>query len=170
MVAAALPEADEIIGGPGVSNADALLIETLLRQIRREQGHQSSEDLFSEVIERSRPTKSPTHHLFEWDPRKGHKMYLLERARRLVMAVRVVFVERPKESPVRAHPVVVTSGKKGPMPLREVLKSSDLTAALLEQAHADLERFQRRYAQLERLAAMRPVFTAIKKTLKQRKG
>ena len=117
----AAAKTDEVFGGVGLSDADARLVDDLLRTIVRDRGHLKTKDLLKEVIDRSRPESSPTHHLFEWDPVKGHALYLLERARRLVMEVRVVFVEAPKADPVRAWPVRVKDGARGPMPMRQVL-------------------------------------------------
>jgi hypothetical protein len=159
---------DEITGGPGLSDRDAQLADALLKEIRRDLGHLNSKELHTEMIARSRPADSPTHHLFEWDAQKAHAKYLYERARQIVMKVRIVFAVAPTE-PMRAHPVLVTRGRRGPVPMREVVRSPDLMKALLEEALVELERWRRRYQQLERLGRLQGVFTAIKRVTKKKK-
>jgi len=152
MVAATnMPAADTILGGPGLSNKDACLVDAMLRSIRGDRGQLKTEDLLREMIARSRPKSAPTHHLFEWDLAKGHTLYLLERARRLVMAVHVVFIEAPKAPPTRNFTVVVTNGNRGYAPMREVMSNREQAQALLEEALADLERLRRRYGHLKDL-------------------
>lgn|GEM_PF-2222118 len=160
--------ADEIVGGPGLSKKDAEILSALITSIQRELGHLTTKELLEAVISRSRPKKSPTHHLFEWDPVKGHAIYLIERARQLIMRVRVIFAEAPK-SPVRAFPIVTTNGKKGPIPMHRALDNRDMMASLLEEAKADLERWTRRYEQLRDLTELRGVFAAVSKATKKRK-
>jgi hypothetical protein len=163
---AAVSVDDEILGGPGLSNKDAQLVSRLLRSIRRSRGQLKTEDLLKEVIARSRPKSAPTHHLFEWNAAKGHALYLLERARRLVVAVRVVFIEAPEAPPVRAYPVRVIDGNRGPMPMREVLSNKEQAQALLEEALELLERLRVRYAHLTELNG---VFRAMDKVMRRRR-
>src|ERR1700680_2105178 len=87
---------DETLGGPGLSNADAKLTAELMRQIRHDLGHINSKVFYMEMIERSRPKRSPTHHLFEWDPTKAHETYLYQRAGDLFRYVHIIFHEAPK--------------------------------------------------------------------------
>ena len=159
-------ELDEYVGGPGLSNEDARILGALVDNIQRERGHLKTEDLLTLVVDRSRPKNSPTHHLFEWDQAKGHALYLLDRARKLVMSVNVVLVEAP-ETPVRAFPVVIVDGNKGPAPMQRVLDSADLMQALLEQAKADLETWRRRYERLQTVAQLRGVFRAVDRATKK---
>lgn len=158
----------EYVGGPGLSDKDAQLVGALITSIQRERGRLSTEELLEAVVEESRPARSPTHHLFEWDPVKGHALYLLDRARTLVMAVKVVFADAPKQE-VRAFPVVISGGKKGPIAMQRVLDDKDLMAALLEQAKADLDVWRRRYERLRDLAEMRGVFAAVERVVKRKR-
>lgn len=163
MVAAArMAPINEYVGGPGLSTKDAKLLAALVTSIEEKSGRLNTEELLKEVVARSRPKTSPTHHLFEWDVHKGHALYLMERARQLVMHVKVILIESP-EKPVRAFPVVITGGKRGPLAMQRVLDNRDLLAALLEQAKADLEAWQRRYEQLRHIAGLRGVFVAVQK-------
>jgi hypothetical protein len=133
----------------------------------REKGRLTTEELADELVRRSRPKRSETHHLFEWDAQKGHAIYLVERAKSLIMKVKCCFVEAPDE-PVRSFPVVVSDGKKGPIAMQEVIGSRELMAAVLEQAKADLETWSRRYERLRRVAELRGVFGAIKGVVRKK--
>jgi hypothetical protein len=149
-------------GGPGISKKEAELTSEALTAISKEKGRLDTGEQIDEFIARARPKSSPTHELFEWDLAKGHALYLKERARNLITGVYVVFEDAPQE-PVRAFPIVTHQGKRGPLPMQRVLSNKDLTKAMLEQALADLEHWQRRYDRLETIAKMRGVFAAIKK-------
>jgi hypothetical protein len=76
------------------------------------------------------------------------------------MSVNVIFSDRPA-APVRAFPVLITEGKKGPVAMRRVLDDKDLMAALIEQAKADLETWRRRYERLCKHSELKAVFVAI---------
>jgi hypothetical protein len=151
---------EEIVGGPGLSNKDAKLLHELVNQIRKDRGHLKSEDLFEEIIKRSRPKKSPTHHLYEWDLEKGHALYLLERTRRLVMKVEIIFAKMPK---TRAWRGVVIEGVRGPAPIQKIISVDHLFESVLDEARAALEMWARKYKELENLAEFRDVFQTINK-------
>ena len=168
MTAATKPALDETVGGPGLSDKDARLLSDLVEDIWSRRGHLKTDELLQAIINRSRPKSSATHHLFEWDQAKGHALYLLERARQLVMRVNVVFVDAP-ETPVRKFPVVIVDGKRGPTPMQRVLDSADLMQALLEQAKVDLETWRRRYERLQTVSQLRGVFRAVDRATKKRK-
>lgn len=155
-------EIEEYIGGPGLSNNDAQLLGDLVASIQRSRERLSTAELLRVVIAKSRAKASPTHHLFEWDLAKGHAIYLLDRARQLVASIRIRYADKPEE-PVRAMQIVVLDGKRGYVPMGQVLQSRDMTAAVLEQAKADLEMWRKRYERLRDLAALRGVFAAIEK-------
>ncbi len=156
------PEIAATHGGPGLSDADALLVKALLDQIRDERGHLSSREVHEEMIARSRPTDSPTHHLYEWDPAKGHALYLLDRSRRLVMSVRVRFVDAPA-MPVRAFPTIVTQGERGPAPMQEIRANEHLMASVIEDAKKTLRMWQRRFEAFRHLGELSGVFLAVDK-------
>lgn len=147
-------------GGGGMSHKDAKLMHDLLEAIGRDKGHLATKDLYAEVVARSRPRSSPTHHMFEWDATKGHALYLLERARQLVMRVQVVFVDAPTER-VRARPIVVVEGKRGPVAMERVLSNRDMVAQVLGQAKSALDSWRYRYKQLRHLSELSGVFDAI---------
>lgn len=140
---------------------DAGRIAVALAAIAKEKGRLTTKEQGSELVRRSQNKASATHHLFEWDDHKAAQLQRLDRAIELIAAVWVVFEEQP-EQPVRAFPVVTVDGKKGPYPIRKVLASRDLTAAMLEEAKQEMMRFRQRYEGLKALAL---VFAAIDKAL-----
>lgn len=42
------------------------------------------------VVEEAKREDSPLHELFEWDQRRGHEIYLVNRAREVIRSVRIV--------------------------------------------------------------------------------
>lgn len=155
-------EITEILGGPGLSTADAKLVKDLLMAIRHEMGHLTSREVHEEMIKRSRPEDSPTHHLFEWDPIKGHAIYLIDRARHLVMTVRAVFVDAPQK-PVRAFTTVLLDGKRGPVPMPEVRRNEYLMLAVIEEAKQGIRIWRKKYENLRTIAELSGIFEAVDK-------
>jgi hypothetical protein len=146
----------------GLSPKDAQLVGELVVQIEREIGRVASKQLYNEFVNRSRPPNSRTHHLFEWDLQKGHELYLLSRARKLISCVQIIIEELP-EKPVRAFPVVINDGLSAPTPMRRVLDDRDMLLSLITRAKDDLERWKFRYEQLRRVGELKGVFHAIEK-------
>lgn len=152
-----------VLGSPGLSSRDAPVVKQTIDRIIAERGRLSSRELQDELIKRSRPAGSPTHHLFEWDAKKGHAIYLRDRAYQIIASVRIVLVAAPKTK-LRAFPVVVSAGKRGPMAISRVLSDRALTEAHLEEAKQQARQWADRYRQLSEVAAeLKPVFRAIAK-------
>jgi hypothetical protein len=150
---------EEYSGNGGVLQAkDAKLLNALMQEIRAERGHIKTGEFHEEIIERCRPKRSPTHHLFEWDLATGHKLYLLERCRQLVMRVSVTFERSP---PTRAWRGVVIEGVRGPAPIKQIISQAELMQAVLDEAKSALEAWARRYEHLKQVAELRHVFAAI---------
>jgi hypothetical protein len=121
-------------------------------------------DVARRLVERSRPTRSPTHHLFEWDIKKAAEAHWLDRARELIASVEVVFEDDDgnEQSRTRAFPSIrIGGGDRNYVPIARVLTDRDLTRQLLEEAKADAAAFARRYESLRQLVEMRPVFETI---------
>lgn len=150
----------ETIVGKNIAKKDAQAIAGALKIIGNDD---DSRETAKKLVEFARPKTSALHHLFEWDDRKaadeqriGHAMYLIRH-------VYVVFEKQPAR-PVRAFPILVHNGVRGPVPMKEVMASKDLTASLLNEAKAEMLRFRRKY---EGLAALSDVFAAMDKALKR---
>lgn len=147
--------------GRHLSDNDAQLVMALLAEIEADKGRLTTAEVAKELVRRSRPKDSPTHHMFTWDDHEAADAYRLDQARFLVRSVYVVFEEQPEQKPVRAMVNIVHGGKRGPMPMRRVLQSTDLTQQLLEKAQEDLQIWASRYEALRKLADLKHVFVAI---------
>jgi hypothetical protein len=158
------------VGGPGISNADAPKVAAALKAIESEKGRLDFNEQAEALVERSRPKNSPTHHLFEWDAKQAHELYLIQQARHLIMSVRYVVPDghhgKSQGEVVRAFPVVVTGGKKGPFPMARVMRDQSLMDALVEQAKADAVSWSRRYEKLRGFGELKGVFEAVDKLKK----
>lgn len=157
---AKVKEEYEIEGGPGISKRDAILVADAMRRIEREEGRLDFVEQSDALVERSRSAKSPTHHLFEWDADKGHAIYLRDRARALISFVRVRFVSMP-ETKLRFFPVVVSGGKRGPMPLPSVMRDDALMRSLVERAKREAVQWAERHRDLRHIAELAGVFSAV---------
>lgn len=155
--------------GP-LTDTEATIAAEVVNSLTAKMGRLSTREMAEAFIAASRPKTSRTHDLFEWDDAKAAAIQRRDRANRIIASVYVVFEETPELPPVRGFPVVTVDGKKGPTPMRRVLGSPDMTAAVLEQAKADLEQWRRRYERLAKMAEMRSVFAAIEKVVAPKKG
>jgi hypothetical protein len=153
--------------GKRISDKDARLINQELEVIEKTKGRLTTTETAEELVRRSRPASSPTHHLFTWDDKEAADERRLDQARSLIRAVYVVFAELPDQKPVRARVNVEYGGKRGPVTMRRVLQSADLTQQLLEKAQVDLEIWSARYESLRKLAELRHVFEAIDRVSKR---
>jgi hypothetical protein len=153
-----------------LSRKDAKAIADTLHEIEANKGRLDTAETAEELVERSRAKTSPTHHLFEWNDSKAAVEYRLDQARFLIRAVYVVFEEQPDREPVRAFVTLTQEGKKGPVPMRRVLNSADLRAAMLEDAKRDALAWQHRYESLRGLVSIARVFKAMGALIKPRRS
>jgi hypothetical protein len=144
--------ADTYTANGGIPKAYAEVVAEEFRKIEKAKGRLSTKELAEELVRRSRPRSSPTHDLFEWDDQKAAEIQRLDRAMAIIAAVYVTFEEQPERKPMKAFPVVIVNGKKGPYPMRKVLASQDLVRAMLEAAKMDMYRFMQRYEGMKELA------------------
>jgi len=156
------PEAE--LQSKRLSEIDAASVNRTMEEIVAADPNLTTEEQHREFVEKSRPEDSPTHHLFEWDPKKQSEIYLLERARALVISVRIVYAAKP-ESPVRAWPVVVKDGKRGYRQMTEIVrrKEMDMLTAMIEQAKLDAENWIRKWQRLENVSELAGLFTQMRK-------
>jgi hypothetical protein len=158
----------EYSGSSGLSRRNALVVANALKEIAKTNGRLATQELADEFIDRSRPKSSLTHHLFEWDPKKQAETYLQGRAREIIAAVRIIWEDAP-ESPVRAFPVVITQGKRGPFPMERVLDDKVMTKALVEQAKQKAVQWAQRFSRLQHVSELRGVFRAVDKISKKKR-
>lgn len=108
------------------------------------------------------------HSRFTWDDSKAAHEYRLWQAREVIrVCVAVVHDDHP---PVRAY-VSLQDDRQEPgggyRTLHSVLRNATLRESLLEEAKADMERFETKYSLLSELA---DVFTAMRKARHVRPG
>ena len=113
------------------------------------------------VIAAARPNDSPLHSKFTWDDTEAAHKWRQEQARALIR-VTVHYLPQVKEN-VRVF-VSLTSDQQaeggGYRQLVAVMSNKDQREQLLEDAHADMERFRQKYRHLTELAE---VITAMTK-------
>lgn len=140
--------------------ADAPLVAAFLEALEKKRGRLDTKEQCQALVEYCRKPKSPLHHLFNWDDEEEAASSRLKTARLIIGEVLVTWKNSP-EPPTRAFRIVTTEGKRGPHPIQKILKSPDLTKAMLEEALADLARWEKRYQSLRHLVELRGVFTAV---------
>lgn len=118
------------------------------------------------VVEAARPADSILHERFEWDDTEAAEQYRLWQARQLIRCS--VVIEPRTETTVRAFVSLTADREADGGGYREtvrVMARADSRAALLADALAELEVFQRKYAALTELAA---VFAAVRAVIKRK--
>lgn len=102
---------------------------------------------------------SPLHRYFEWDDSKAAERHRLDQARSLLrVAVRVLELEPGKPSAVRVFTRL--QDEAGYRATVEVLSDEMLRERMLRTAMAELQLFQKKYAEVAELAE---VFSAIER-------
>jgi hypothetical protein len=155
----------EILGGPGISKADAELVNRVSGdRIRKGDGSFVPKTL----LELSRPKNSPTHYLFEWNDGKAAEIQRLTQAASLIRAVRVfVIPDGQKKGQIIRKFVKIREGEtRHYADIHEVLPDAENRQRLLEDALRELETFQRKYANLRELVS---VFEEIDAVLKKKR-
>jgi hypothetical protein len=146
-----------------LSKAEVMAVGTLLEDITSRPGA----DAKAELVARSKPKNSETHHLFEWDDTKAGHAYRLSQAADLIQAIEIVFEDG--ETPVRAFPSIsVGDGERDYMPMQRVLSNAELTQQLIYEAKQDAEAWARRYEHLRHCAELHGVFRAVDQVVKTR--
>lgn len=134
---------DEAIPIKAASKADAQAIGTALEKISAQNGGELSPGA---IVEAARNSRHVLHKHFEWDNEKAAEAYRLDQARAIVRLIRTI----DEESETEPRAFVSVKGDNGTSyrSHSEVKKSADLQMAVLKQARADLESFQRRFRDL----------------------
>lgn len=135
-----------------------------LLRIAKENGGELQAEV---VVEAARAKTSPLHSRFTWDDGEAAREYRLWQARQLIVSVRVEYVNNEVQE---IGPVFVSLTPDrlkeggGYRVLSEVLSNTTRRQQLLEDAFAEMQRFQQKYAVLKELAE---VFTAMRKVRKK---
>lgn len=120
-----------------------------------------------QILAEARKKTSPLHEAFEWDAKKAHNIYLMDRARSLI---REYWIEvnsgnelvRIRGSVSLPTPEDFDGPRRAYYSTRAVLSDADLRSRMLDQALRELSAFRRKYATLSELAT---VFAVIDKAI-----
>ena len=128
----------------------ASVVGSVFEQIELEQGHVTREAF----LEKSRPKKSPTHCMFEWDDKKAAEKYRLNTATKIINSLRITYLDNDNEpQPVTAF-IRTTALREKPkyVNIVEALKSEESRDIILERLRRELEGFIERNKHIEELA------------------
>lgn len=112
------------------------------------------------VLDSARSETSAIHGCFEWDNDIAAEKYRETQAGALIrnLTVKMVKEDNTCTEPVRAFVNVQSSEGSQYISLPNVLKDSELTRRMLEQAKSELDAFTKKYSSLKELSG---VFNAI---------
>ena len=128
------------------------------------------------LVEESRPIDAPLHESFEWDDSEAAELYREDQAKRLIGALKVVFVRNDTEEPlppVRAYVSVVDEPglemyeptlpkMRHYRPIVKVMSAEDLRDQYRRQAFDTLCSWRERYADIEDFARIFQEIDALK--------
>lgn len=106
------------------------------------------------LVDANRPEDAPLHNEFEWNDSIAAEAYRENQARHIINCIEIV---REEKEPVRAF-FSISRAESEYHHVDAIMKEEDKRQALLKQALSELVSFERKYRQLEELAA---VFAAI---------
>lgn len=135
---------------PGIVPVDAQTAGNELERIYNRDGAIEPEAL---VIESEKPS-APLHSCFEWDDKKAAHKYRITQAQSIIRALVTVDDTGTGNRETRAFVSVQSEYQ----PIKIVMNDKNKRAALLRSALIELNSFQRKYSDLQELAA---VFNAI---------
>lgn len=160
------PTGDQYVSRKG----GATVVVEAYRKLTKGRPSMTSRELARAFVDYSRPKSSPTHAMFEWDDRKVAEQARIDRASTILASVRVIMHEQPDLPPVQWIPTVIMGGVQGRHEIREVMKSGDTMAALVERALAEAQAWVRRHERLRDVARLAGVFSAIETAAKKRRS
>lgn len=138
-----------------VDQQDPKAVALALKAIEKEKRVLRAQD----VVEVARDKDSPLHPYFDWSEGDAAQKWREHQARSLIASVRVVLSEAPNRPPLRAFLHVPT--KSHYSEAAKVMTNPEKRRLVLNRALNELESFQRRYAEMEELAA---IFRAVERT------
>jgi hypothetical protein len=154
---------DEPIRLKAASKADAQVIGEALEAIRTRAGGELEP---KDVVETARPASHPLHQHFEWDDSKAAEAFRLDQARSIIRIVRVVDEEHV-DAPTRAFISVSAKNGTSYRAVADIKRSSDLQAALLDQAEKELRAFELRYKELKEICS---IITTAREAIQRRRS
>lgn len=111
------------------------------------------------ILNEARKKTSPLHDAFEWDAKKAHSIYLMDRARALIREYWIEVNNGNELVKIRGSVSLPTPDdfdgpRRAYYSTRKVLSDGDMRQRMLEQALRELSAFRRKYATLTELAAV----------------
>jgi hypothetical protein len=134
---------DHLVAIKGAKKANPQVIGEALAKITADAGGKLTPHA---VVNAARSDRHPLHRHFEWDDAVAAEHFRLDQARSIIRVVRIEDSDAP-EGTVRAF-MSVASGGVSYRSAGEVKGSQHLQAVVLQQAHRDLEAFEKRYREL----------------------
>jgi len=106
-----------------------------------------------DVVDIARPKKAPLHDAFEWDDSVAGEAWRRDQAGSMIRALVVVHVEKGETRKIRAI-VSISNNITGRqyMSIGKVLKSEDLTKAMIADAFESLGHWRNKYSHLKEFA------------------
>lgn len=122
---------------------------------RLEKIRQKTELTAHTVLDDAVKQNSPLHELFEWNDETAAEEYRLGQARHLLHSV-VVELEGPSGEATTTRAFVVVTGERQNVyeSVQVAMQDEDMRRQVLLRAWAELERWRKKYAELEDLAAV----------------
>lgn len=111
------------------------------------------------LLDANRDTDTPLHDYFEWRDDVAAEKYREEQARYIIRSI--IVIEQENKPEVRAYSPVVINNKNEFKHIDTIVKSSDLTQQMLENAKRELYAFQVKYNALREYAELSEVFASI---------
>jgi len=108
----------------------------------------------AQVVQYAQNPKTLLHSQFEWNDSAAAYQYRLWQARHLISLELVVIKDGPTFKTVRAY-ISLTADRTtqgGYRSTIDVLSDTDLRAQMLQEAHAEMLRFRRKFGMLSELA------------------
>lgn len=122
----------------------------------------------ADVVESARPKNSPLHSRFTWDDNEAAEKYRLWQARQLI-AVTVSYIGPEREGAERMRVFVSLTSDRvdgGYREVEAVMIDPGQREIMMADALEEMERFQKKYADLQELAE---VFSAMKRARRSNK-
>jgi hypothetical protein len=137
----------------------AKVVAELEKIAQRHAGRLTPDD----VLAVAKNPRSVLHDHFEWDDSEAAALWRREQARSLIASVRVRYIENDAPSePLRYFVNVPLKSGEHYMNARVAFADSNLRQIILARAMAELQSMQRRYGEIEELAALWGEFEKIK--------
>lgn len=142
---------NEYMWGDGFKpKVDANVVGAVVEQIEDKNGSVTKENF----LEFSRPKKSPTHCLFEWDDSIAAEKYRLNQSKSIITHLRITYVNNSnEESKVTAYVKTTPKGEKTQYKsIMIALANDESREVVLDRIKRELDSFIERNKHIEELA------------------